>query len=252
VITGITSHAREIYLSGQAKGNLPGVFSKVGDSITVAPYFFHQFVDVYNLADYAYLGPVMKFFYGPNGRGGNPFSANSLAAGNGWSTVSVLNPPQADASVCRAGETPLQCEYRVARPSVALIMLGTNDSGGLPLDQFQANLNRIVEISISMGVIPVLSTIPPMKYEAGRDARIGDYNNIIVATARTYDVPLWNYWRVMMDLPNAGLGFDGVHPSAAPDGFNANFVCRCSTSCGGRCCMMPRPAAPGIRSPRRR
>ncbi len=223
VITGITSHAREIFLDGQAKGNLPGVFSKVGDSITVAPYFFHQFIDVYNLGDYGYLGPVMRFFYGPNGRGGNPFASNSIAAGNGWSTASVLNPPQADPNVCRGGETPLQCEYRVTRPSVALIMLGTNDSGGLPLDQFQGNLNRIVEISISMGVIPVLSTIPPMRYEPGRDARIAEYNNIIVATARTYDVPLWNYWRVMMDLPSSGLGFDGVHPSASPDGFNAHF-----------------------------
>jgi uncharacterized protein YraI len=223
VITGISAHARQIYLDGRAKGNLPGVFSKVGDSITVAPYFFHQLIDVYNLADYSYLDGVLHFFYGPSGRGGNPFSANSIAAGNGWSTESVLDPSLADPNLCRSGETPVQCEYRVSRPSIALIMLGTNDSGGLPLAKYQSNLDRIVEITISMGVIPVLSTIPPMHYQAARDARIADYNNIIIATARGYDVPLWNYWRVMTDLPGGGLGPDGVHPSGSPDGFNAHF-----------------------------
>jgi uncharacterized protein YraI len=223
VITGITAHARQIYLDGQAKGNLPGVFSKVGDSITVSPYFFHQLIDVYNLADYGYLYPALTLFYGPNGRGGNPFSTNSIAAGNGWSTTNVLNPDQADPSLCRSGETPLQCEYRVSRPSAALIMFGTNDSASLPLGQYQANLNRIVEISISMGVIPILSTIPPMHYEPARDGRIADFNNIIIGTARTYDIPLWNYWRVMEDLPGNGLGFDGVHPSSSPDGLNAHF-----------------------------
>lgn len=224
IISGISSHARQIYLSGRAMGVRGNVFSKVGDSITVAPYYLHQFVDVYNLADYSYLSPALRFFYGPDASGGNPFSRASLAAGNGWSTVSVLDPNAANHSVCLSGETPLACEYRVAKPAVALIMLGTNDSGGLSIETYRANMQRIIDISINMGVIPVLSTIPPMRYEASRNARIGEFNAVIVALARGNDIPLWNYWKAMNSLPNQGLAADGVHPNGAPDAFNAHLT----------------------------
>jgi uncharacterized protein YraI len=221
VVSGISSHARQIYQAGQARGNLPNVFSKVGDSITDMPFFFHQFVDTYSLGEYDYLAPALSFFSGPNGRGGNPFSTISLAARGGWNSDSVLATGGGDPSVCGASESPLQCEYRASRPAVALIMLGTNDTAVIPGDQFRANLERIVQISIDMGVIPVLSTIPPMQAEPSRSARVDELNQVIIATARAYDVPLWNYWQAMVNLPNQGLGPDGVHPSTPEDGLNA-------------------------------
>jgi hypothetical protein len=125
--------------------------------------------------------------------------------------------------VCRSGETPLECEYRLVKPSVALIMFGTNDSGGMPSATFSANLTRIVQISINMGVIPVLSTIPPKHYNPATDGRVTEFNQIIIATARTYDVPLWNYWAAMSPLPSEGLDADGVHPSIPPDTATAIF-----------------------------
>jgi hypothetical protein len=146
-----------------------------------------------------------------------------MAAHNGWSTDSVLNPAQADHNLCRSGETPLECEYRVVKPSVALVMLGTNDSGGLPTSQYTANLHRIVEISINMGVIPVLSTIPPKHYDPNTDGRVAEFNQIIVATARAYDIPLWDYFSVMFPLPAEGLSSDGVHPSIPPSGTSVVF-----------------------------
>ena len=44
VVTGITSRSRQIFLDGQAKGNLHNVFTRVGDSITRAGQFLTQIV----------------------------------------------------------------------------------------------------------------------------------------------------------------------------------------------------------------
>jgi uncharacterized protein YgiM (DUF1202 family) len=224
VVSGVSSHARQIFLDGRAKGNLPHTFTKVGDSISAAPQFLTQIGQgSYQLGDYNYLSGAIGFFSGPNGRGYNPFSTASLAARNGWSTESVLNPANADPNICLSGETPLECEYRLVKPAVALIMLGTNDSGGMPAATFQSNLQTIVQISINMGVIPVLSTIPPKHYNAATDGRVAEFNQIIIATARGYDIPLWDYYQAMASLPNQGLGSDGVHPSTPPSGVTTIF-----------------------------
>lgn len=224
VVSGVSANARRILLDGLAKGNLPHSFTRVGDSISAAPQFLTPIGSgTYRLGDYGYLSTAISFFSGPNGRGANPFAAASLAARNGWSTASVLDPANADPNVCRAGETPLACEYRLTRPAVALIMFGTNDSGGMPTATFQANLQAIVQTSISMGVIPVLSTIPPKRYNPATDGRVAEFNQVIIATARAYDIPLWDYYQAMVALPNNGLAPDGVHPSSPPDGLTTVF-----------------------------
>ncbi|HMM30023.1 MAG TPA: SH3 domain-containing protein [Aggregatilineaceae bacterium] len=223
-VAGVTSTARQIFLDGRAKGNIPFAFTKVGDSITAAPQFLTPFGSgTYRLGEYETLRGAISFFSGPNGRGANPFAASSMAARNSWGADSVLNPTFADPNLCRAGETPLECEYRVVKPAVALIMVGTNDSGGIPVAEFRANLDRIVRISIQMGVIPVLSTIPPKQYNPATDGRVAEFNQVIVSLAQAYDVPLWNYWQTMTALPNNGLDPDGVHPSTPPDGGTGVF-----------------------------
>ena len=224
VVSGVTSTAREIFLDGRAKGNSPYVFTRVGDSISAAPQFLTLFgTPHYHLGEYEALRDAIGWFSGPNGRGANPFAASSLAAHNGWGTTSALDPANADPAVCRPGETPIECEYRLVKPAVALIMFGTNDSGGLPLAEFRANLDAIVRISIRMGVIPVLSTIPPKQFDPATDGRVPEFNQAIIEIAQTYDVPLWNYWQAMVALPNNGLDPDGVHPSTPPDANTAIF-----------------------------
>ncbi len=224
IVTGITARSRQILLDGLAKGNLPNVFTRVGDSITVAGQFLTQIGNGnYNLGEYSRYAPVIQYFSGPNGRGYNPFDSPLLAAGNGWSTLDVLDPGHADAALCRPGETPLRCEYRLVRPAVALIMLGTNDAGGVATETYAANMRRIVEISIEMGVIPVLSTLPPKPVDVFNAARVDEFNRVIVGVARAYDIPLWNYWQALQSLPNRGISDDGVHPSTPPDNLNCHF-----------------------------
>jgi LysM repeat protein len=224
-ISGITAHARQIFKQGQQIGNRANVFSKVGDSITVSTVFLNPIGNgQYNLHDYAGLQPVIDYFSAQAARGdANSFDNTPLAAKVGWRARTVLSPGAADAALCQAGEGPLACEYRLVRPSVALIMLGTNDVVSTPDDQFEADMRQVIELTAAKGIVPVLSTIPPL-FRTGLDGRAEQLNVIIVRLAREYDIPLWDYWSALQSLPNSGLGSDGVHPKWAPAGHNADFT----------------------------
>lgn len=224
-ISGITPHARQIFEHGQQMGNRAGVFSKVGDSITVSAVFLNPFGDgQYSLHAYASLQPVIDYFSAQAARGDvNSFANTSLAAKVGWRARAVLSPALADPAMCQAGEGPLACEYRLVRPSVALIMLGTNDVVSTPDDQFEADMRQVIELTVAKGIVPVLSTIPPL-FRTGLDGRAEQLNVIIVRLAREYDVPLWDYWTALQSLPDSGMASDGVHPKWAPVGHNADFT----------------------------
>lgn len=212
-----------IYAKGQELGNRRTVFSKVGDSITVAEVMYRPFgYGAYNLGDYGYLKPTIDFFSQTQARDNNSFLNTSLAAQNGWTTGIVLNPQYANRDVCLEGESPLACEYRTTKPAVAMIMFGSNDVAVVPSDQFAHNLRVIVEYSIANGVIPVLSTIPPRR---GFEPEVVFYNQLITQTASQYGVSLWDYGAAMRTLPNDGLSPDGLHPSV-PDGlgYAADFT----------------------------
>lgn len=200
-----TAGVTAIYKIGRSAGNIPYNFSRVGDSMTASEYFLYPFGHgVYNLGAYGNLQKTIDYFK----QGMNSFLHTPLAAGGGWTTAIVLDPKFANSASCQSGESPLECEYRVVRPSVALIMFGSNDIAAMNGDQFAGNLQRITEITISKGIIPVLSTIPP---RPGFD--VASFNNIIRVVANQYNVPLWDYFSVMASLPNSGLSGDNLHPS---------------------------------------
>jgi hypothetical protein len=176
----------------------------------------------YNLDGYGYLQPVIYYFSSANARDGNSFANISLAANNQWTTASVLDPALANTPIggstyCQPGETPLECEYRVVKPSVALILLGTNDLHTRGVGEFRANLERIVQITIDRGIIPVLSTIPN---RPGYD--VNAYNQAIRGVAGAFDIPLWDYYGAMAGAPNSGLSADNMHPSNAPRDYSAS------------------------------
>jgi|SRR5579859_707789 len=224
-ISGISSHARQIFEQGQQLGNRPNVFSKVGDSITVSAVFLTPIGSgQYNLGNYGGLQGVIDYFSSQAARGGvNSFANPSLAAKVGWRASGVLTPGAADPALCQRDETPLACEYRLVRPSLALIMLGTNDVVASADDPYEADMRQVVEFTIGKGIVPVLSTIPPL-FRLGYDGRSDQLNAIIVRLAHEYDIPLWDYSAALQGLPNSGIGTDGVHPNWAPTGHSADFT----------------------------
>jgi hypothetical protein len=224
VIPYASARARRLALIGRRFGNRANVFSKVGDSITAMGYFL---VPVGNgglrLGGYENLGWAVQWFSQAMARTNNSFANESLAAMGGWTSYDVLDPNKAAPGICNGGATPLECELGVTRPSVALIMIGTNDLAHGNVAGFAANLNRIVTITENFGVIPVLSTIPDRRDNLDLGNRVAAFNDVIIRTALAHGIPLWNYWLAIQNLSNNGLSTDGVHPSVPPDQNTAVF-----------------------------
>jgi hypothetical protein len=207
----VVNQLREIFARGQLLGNQPNVFAKVGDSITVSTHFLYGFGQGnYNLGEYGYLQPVIDFYGQAIARDNNSFANTSLAAVEGWGAWAVLDNTMADASAC-TGISPLDCEYSYLRPSVAIIMYGTNDVGYRTEEAYYNDLSTIVRISIERGIIPILSTIPNRPDQANRVIR---FNEIVHQVAQENAIPVMEYYSATISLPNYGLTFDNVHPSS--------------------------------------
>jgi hypothetical protein len=206
--------ARSIYRRGLELGNNPAAFSKVGDCGSSPSWFlgvFDQGSGFYRLGDFGYLEQVVGAFPGS-------FERTSVAARSGFNASSVFSPLWSDPKVCEAGEGPLACEYRLHRPSIAFIMLGTNDRWHA--EDFEDRLSEIVEYTIGLGIVPILSTKPD-NLEGD-----GSLNAAIVRVAEAYDVPLWNEWRAVQPLPNHGLQEDAAHLTWEPNWFDNPVVMR--------------------------
>jgi len=208
VVPAVSERVLEIYQLGLKKGNNPHAFSKVGDCGSTPTWFLGDFdrgSRYYSLGDYDELEGVIEYYAGS-------FDRTSLAAKSGYNASSVLTPLWADPSQCKPNETPLACEYRVHKPILAFITLGANDV--YHLERFEPEMRKIIEFSIESGVIPVLSTKPD---NIEQDHRI---NAALARLAVEYQIPLWNYWLAVQDLPNQGLQEDGAHITWASNHFN--------------------------------
>jgi hypothetical protein len=216
VIPVVGARAREIYLHGQELGNRPDVFVKIGDSISEATQFLTPIgLGVYDLGEYASLQATIDHFSQTPVFTDNSFVSSSIAARGAWTTYNLIEPGlHLRSDVCNDDESALICEYRLTRPSVALIMIGTNDiTEGMETIHFRHSMEIIVQLSIYFGVIPVLSTIPDNLSGDVDNTKVYEFNNVIRDVAAAYGVPLWDYWRALQALPNKGMAGDGIHPN---------------------------------------
>jgi hypothetical protein len=210
VIPTVSEAMKVIYQRGQESGSNPKAFSKVGDCETVTKSFLGAF-DLetprwYRLGAYTDLQELIVHFKGS-------FSRTSVASKTGFTSANVLSTLWADASQCQAGETPLDCEYRLHRPGLVIIMLGTNDAQ-LKRETFEANMRKIIDFWLDKGVVPILAT------KADNLEGDGSINAIIARLAAEYDLPLWNFWRALQSLPDQGLQPDRIHLTWAVDLFD--------------------------------
>ena len=202
--TGIRG-AGNIFLHGQSLGNNPFLFTKVGDSLTAtAGFLYHIGWGNYNLGDYGHLQSVVDHF-------GSSYAHTGKSMLSGWKSYSVLSPELADPSACQPGESPLQCEYRITRPAFALILLGTNDVYEVSPSSYETYLRDIIEISIDNGVVPIVSTVP---LRLDFQSQVQAFNGVIRRVVAEYNVPLWDLYNEVFNLPNHGLSSDNVHLSA--------------------------------------
>lgn len=194
-----SERARQIVQEGLRRGNHPQRFSKIGDSETFTSWFlapFDKTPKTYRLGEYTYLQDVIDNFSGS-------FSRRSIAARQGFNAASVFAPLWADPTLCEPGETPLACEFRLQQPAYVFILLGTNDIWHL--DTFEEQMRSIIEFSIESGVLPILGT------KADNLEGDGTINRTLYTLALEYEIPLWNFWAAVQDLPQAGLDEDQAH-----------------------------------------
>jgi hypothetical protein len=140
--TGVSMKMCQVYKLGQMLGNNLRAFSKVGDCQSMLPDFL-GYIDEghYNLSNYSYLQSVIDFFAGSFGR-------NSRAVKNGLTASGVMVPLWNDWKDCGVNETPLDCEYRIHRPSFAIILVETNDANGVV--PFETTLQRVIDHTIGL------------------------------------------------------------------------------------------------------
>jgi hypothetical protein len=201
VIPAVSQNAIDIYQRGLAMGNDPHTFSIIGDCQSEPPVFFGIYsTDRYFLQeDEQYLQETIAHFQGN-------FDRLHATVKNGLSVASVFSPLWAPKEVCQPGETPLECEFRLYRPSIVFINLGTNWTNGDGYTHVEP-LRDVVEFVIAQGALPILST--------KGDNQEGDHS-INLTTARLayeYDIPLWNYWSAIQFLPNKGLAKERQDPN---------------------------------------
>jgi hypothetical protein len=208
VIPVFSDTAREIFQRGLIMGRDPHRFSKAGDCESTTGWYLAEFdrePPTYRLGDYSELQTTIDYYTGS-------FERESVAVRRGANTSSLLTTLWADPKQCEAGESMLACEYRLHNPSIVLIAVGTNDALGV--DDFEIQMRRILEYTISEGIVPILST--------KADNAEGDHaiNSILARLAYEYDLPLWNFWLAVQPLPNHGLQSDGFHLTFAGNLFD--------------------------------
>ncbi len=204
VIPAISPAMVEVYERGRLLQNQPTVVTKVGDSLSANPYYLETMSqDDYVLGAYGYLEPTLLTF-GPSLAGG------SVAARVGLSSLVVFDPTWADREQCQPGEAPLYCEYRLKHPAIAVIMFGPNDVRSMDAERYHTQMERIVQDTLALGIIPVLCTFSTHPDERFYWQSLA-FNTELVALAEQYEVPLINLWSAARALPAYGLDVDQVH-----------------------------------------
>lgn len=241
VDAGTLAALAPVYELGQAKGNLPGRLSRVGDSISAnGGYFLSE--AAFSKFSAETLGGKAELFrqnFGrrpcagrPNGPAVAKGTENGCAAYSGKGLAWLLAAPEGAAA-------PVDMELAEYRPAYAVVLIGTNDLGysgqSLPpealakkLSAYQANLRELVRRLTAAGTIPLLTTLPPRTADLYPQLTfVGDKYAALIAAlngwlrdfAAENSYPLIDFHGALCrgadpsaSLSACGLGGDGVHP----------------------------------------
>lgn len=202
----VIARAKEIYAHGQRLGNNPNSVLLVGDSVNEEGRFLKAFAEGnYDLGAFTYLQPTIDAYYAAGA-----FAATYLTEHTGLTYPMILDPLFANPELCFPGESVLDCEYRLKRPSIAIIYLGLNDMRFFPPEEYARNMERVMQSLIGYGVVPVLTTFTiANEYEYAGPTP--EYLAVMRQVAASLDIPLIDYHRAAATLPHRGTGEDGAH-----------------------------------------
>lgn len=183
------------------------VFMSVGDSITVGNGNLRCFgTAAVDLGAHGELEGTLEFFRGGMAAGTDPFSRDSQASMVGRSASWAVS----------GSPSPIDDEIAALDPALALVQFGTNDMQlGVTQDTampgFYNNMRRLLDTSISDGILPIVFTIPPRVDSQTVGSWVPTYNTIIRGLAQARQVPLVDLHLPLSEIDGHGLVGDGVH-----------------------------------------
>lgn len=191
----------KVYKRGLQLGNDPHAFSIFGDCQTRPA----EFVGVFETDPEVFeslpldLQETVDHFKGS-------FTRESPTAQDGTTPGSLLwSQWHRGQFGCTFAETPVECELRVHRPSFVIIQVGTHFES-----RNTEYLRKIILQLLDEGVVPILATKADNRE---KDERI---NRDMFMLAAEYDLPLWNFWAAVSDLPDRGLYTRDDRPLQGP------------------------------------
>ncbi len=223
----VEANVKAIATAGHARGRELGRMGQIGDSITESAAFFrnvllygpsgnatgHDYAPIRSWLAYAGAQPAdPNSFYADHGKGADYGNLS------GWTLGGAVSAGHPSACVeVGDGVTPGNFSW-------ALVMFGTNDidDAGWDSSVWKIAYKDFVEEFIDLGVVPVLSTIPPEEAHVG-DGRVEEANARIVEVADELAVPYVDFYALILHYqPGTWLGTlissDGTHPSAGGGG----------------------------------
>jgi hypothetical protein len=197
----IDASLKKVYQRGQTLGNDPHAFSIFGDCQQRPADFFGVFetdIAVFESLP-SELREAVDYF-------GGSFNRESPTAQDGTTPGSLLWTQWHRGEYgCTFAETPVECELRIHRPSFVIIQVGTHFES-----RNTEYLRRVILQLLDAGVVPILATKADNRE---KDERI---NRDMAMLASEYDLPLWNFWSAVADLPNRGLYTRDDRPLQGP------------------------------------
>jgi hypothetical protein len=198
---GIDSSLQKVYERGLTLGNDPHAFSIFGDCQSRPGEFFGVFETDADLIES--LSPdLQELIHNFEGS----FNRESPTAQDGTTPGSLLwSQWHRGEYGCTFAETPVECELRIHRPSFVIIQIGTHFES-----RNTEYLRKVLLQLLDEGVVPILATKADNRE---KDERI---NRDMAMLASEYDLPLWNFWAAVSDLPDRGLYTRDDRPLQGP------------------------------------
>ncbi len=187
----ISESLREIYKNGLEKGNSPHAFSVLGDCHSFPEIFlgiYDQDPQIVQKLD-DHLQDTVNQFQGSFDR-----YSPTVALGTTEGALLWAGWNENKEGYCDSNERPLDCELRYHKPSIAFIRVGTHWE-----DRNEKYLRMIIEQLLENGTVPIIVTKADNRE---LDERV---NENLINLAVEYELPVWNYWASVQQLPNKGL-----------------------------------------------
>ncbi len=220
ITTSIADNIRAIASRGVDRND--DMFMKVGDSITESFAVMSCFAGgTVDLAGRDALQGTLDFYRAANVSGASNCAEEwCQGATTAFNRASYAALGGATADYPLTGTpAPLTREDDAIKPRVALVEYGTNDAtliltasdAATGFTAFHGHMQALVDALIQRGVVPVLYTIPPYIESRNGYRNVPTMNAIIRMIAQSRAIPLIDFGRELLPLPDHGL-WDGVHP----------------------------------------